>query len=296
VELAGNYAFVAIGNDGFCIIDVSDPANPFEVGEYDTPLGVEELRVSGNLVYATGYKDFYIFDCSAALNLDIGITLTPLNPPIQIPATGGQFSYDVIFNNNGNLLSEFQTWIRAILPNGSITGPILGPVNLQLGGGAVLNRNRMQSVPAGAPAGIYTYTVFVGSYPNGIFDEDSFQFEKLAVGEEELVDNWNCYESDIPGNRQEFSDNVPQSALFLSAHPNPCNASSNIGFYLPEAGYINLKVYDLTGREVATLVEGEISAGEHHAIFNASNLASGIYYLRLQSEGQNSSKKIVVLK
>lgn len=57
-----------------------------------------------------------------------------------------------------------------------------------------------------------------------------------------------------------------------------------------------LKVYDFMGREVKTLVDAEMVAGEHHMTFDARNLPSGVYFYRLQANGMTETKKIAVVK
>jgi hypothetical protein len=79
-------------------------------------------------------------------------------------------------------------------------------------------------------------------------------------------------------------------------YPNPFNPNTSIGFDLVEAGTANLKVYNLMGQEVATLVSGELSAGRHQVNFDATNLPSGIYLYRLKVNGFVSEKKMLLLK
>jgi hypothetical protein len=105
------------------------------------------------------------------------VELTPINPPIIIPPTGGNFSYTVeITNVSGNLVN-FDGWIEIMLPDSSIYGPLfLRNVNLQAG--ASINRTSVQVVPANAPAGTYQYILNGGIYPAQVWDSDSFHFVK----------------------------------------------------------------------------------------------------------------------
>jgi hypothetical protein len=80
-------------------------------------------------------------------------------------------------------------------------------------------------------------------------------------------------------------------------YPSPFNPTTNIDFTLPAGGKISLNIYDVLGREVAVLVNGEMKAGERHqAVFDASNLSSGVYFSRLEFEGKQLMKKLLLLK
>ncbi len=79
-------------------------------------------------------------------------------------------------------------------------------------------------------------------------------------------------------------------------YPNPFNPSTNIGYNLSRSGHVTLKVYDILGREVTTLVNENESAGYHTAVFDASRLASGVYLYRLTAPGITQVKKMVVTK
>lgn len=79
-------------------------------------------------------------------------------------------------------------------------------------------------------------------------------------------------------------------------YPNPFNPTTMISFYLPEASQVKLKVYDVTGREVASLIDGMRSAGHNEAILNASKLQSGIYFYKLSVGNFAETKKMIILR
>lgn len=82
----------------------------------------------------------------------------------------------------------------------------------------------------------------------------------------------------------------------LQNYPNPFNPSTTIKYQIPKAGLVNLKVYDLLGKEIATLVNENKVAGNFEVIFDASKLASGIYIYQLKSNNFVFSKKMILLK
>ena len=79
-------------------------------------------------------------------------------------------------------------------------------------------------------------------------------------------------------------------------YPNPFNPSTKISFELKASGYTTLKVYDMLGNEVATLVQNELTFGNHSVNFNAANLASGTYLYQLTVNGTRITNKMVLLK
>lgn len=91
-------------------------------------------------------------------------------------------------------------------------------------------------------------------------------------------------------------DEVPARIALHQNYPNPFNPATTIRYELPEAAVVRLNVYDLTGRLVATLVDGQQAAGSHNIRFDAAHLSSGIYLYRLQSGGQTLSRTLTLLK
>jgi len=88
----------------------------------------------------------------------------------------------------------------------------------------------------------------------------------------------------------------PDEFKLENNYPNPFNPSTNIHYEIPNDGLVTLKVYDELGREVKTLVNQYLSKGRYDINFNADNLASGIYFYRLQSGSFISTKKMLLLK
>ena len=79
-------------------------------------------------------------------------------------------------------------------------------------------------------------------------------------------------------------------------YPNPFNPSTSISFKLPSRVFVSLKVFDLRGKEVATIVNEVLSAGSHTRQWNAVNLSSGVYIYRMQADSFTETKKLVLLR
>ncbi|MFZ0454048.1 MAG: T9SS type A sorting domain-containing protein [Ignavibacteriaceae bacterium] len=79
-------------------------------------------------------------------------------------------------------------------------------------------------------------------------------------------------------------------------YPNPFNPATTISFELAESGRVSLIVYDILGREITSLINGNENAGKHSVNFNGTQLPSGIYFYRLTAGGRNSIKKMILLR
>jgi hypothetical protein len=88
----------------------------------------------------------------------------------------------------------------------------------------------------------------------------------------------------------------PDSYNLAQNYPNPFNPITTIKYSIPESGNVSLKVYDMLGKQVASLVNEEKSRGVYSVIFDASNLSSGVYFYKLQSGSFTETKKMLLLK
>ena len=88
---------------------------------------------------------------------------------------------------------------------------------------------------------------------------------------------------------------VPEYSLAQN-YPNPFNPNTSIRFSIPAAGRVSLKVYDMLGREVGSLLDAEMLQGRHEVRWDAQGAASGVYFCRLEAGGHVLSKKLVLLR
>ncbi len=94
----------------------------------------------------------------------------------------------------------------------------------------------------------------------------------------------------------QVSNDVPSTFSLAQNYPNPFNPSTIVSFSIPNASSVNLKVYNLLGQEVATLVNDKLNAGTYTAQFNATGLASGVYFYRLEAGKFVEQRKMLLLK
>ncbi len=88
----------------------------------------------------------------------------------------------------------------------------------------------------------------------------------------------------------------PTTFELYQNYPNPFNPTTTINYQIAKSGFVSLKVYDILGKEVATLVDEYKSAGKYEVEFSATNLSSGIYFYNLITEKYSQIKKLVLLK
>ena len=125
---------------------------------------------------------------------------------------------------------------------------------------------------------------------------------QAEVDRQALIDdhNWtisgdaladDCTPTDV-----DIKNDLPIDFSLSQNYPNPFNPTTLISFDLPEAGPVQLVIYDLMGRTVQTLVDGNMSAGSHDITFDASQLSSGVYLYRVETPGFTSTRKMMLVK
>lgn len=92
------------------------------------------------------------------------------------------------------------------------------------------------------------------------------------------------------------NNEIPVKYSLSQNYPNPFNPSTSIEFSIPNAGLVTMKIFDVTGREVKTLVNKEYAAGNYKLTFNASHLSSGIYFYTISSGSYIETKKMILVK
>lgn len=100
----------------------------------------------------------------------------------------------------------------------------------------------------------------------------------------------------IPQTIDPFSAMEEKGLNSLNNFPNPFRSSTNINFRLARAGYVTLNVYDLSGRKIQTLVQGQRNAGQHLVKFSGNNLPAGTYIYRLETDGYSKTGRMILEK
>ncbi|MBS1261098.1 MAG: Peptidylarginine deiminase [Calditrichaeota bacterium] len=224
----------------------------------------------------------------------VTIQITPVADPIIIPFGGGSFQYDATLTNNLDTPVAGQVWTEAITPEGTVFGPIL-LTGVQMAPGQVIQPNTLsQYVPGGAPGGDYTFVAKVGLHPEFVVSMDEFEFYKQGIGGANggalTLDDWTESGGDLPA-----AGAPPAEFALGEPYPNPFNPATSLTVTLPEDAELTVAVYNVSGREVATLADGRYSAGEHRLTLDGSKLASGVYFVRASVPGRLSETRKLML-
>ena len=95
---------------------------------------------------------------------------------------------------------------------------------------------------------------------------------------------------------EQTSSEIPKEFKLFQNYPNPFNPSTNIGFRIGGFGLVTIRIFDINGREIITLLNEELSAGEYKTDWNASGYSSGTYFYRLISDNYSETKKMLLVK
>jgi len=128
---------------------------------------------------------------------------------------------------------------------------------------------------------------------NKVFAVGQFRYGSILYYDWQTLVMHNELITEVSGEESAFS---PSQFLLHQNYPNPFNPSTTISFSIPSPAFTTLKVYDILGNEVTTLVNEEKSSGVYNITFEASVLTSGIYFYKLTAGEYSESKKMVLVK
>jgi hypothetical protein len=192
-----------------------------------------------------------------------------------------QFSVNVISSNELPLVDSTKAWYRKHGTSPWLPLPLTEVAALVDNEGII-----MQADLGGATAEDSTAVDLrvASKGPDG-FTVDQVVSPAFAVG------NWDKIVIDTTP-----VERTPTQFTLEQNYPNPFNPSTTVKYELPKASHVSLTVYDVLGREVSSLVNERMEAGVHEVKFDGSNLASGVYFYRLQAGDYVTTKKLLLMK
>ncbi|NQS97971.1 MAG: T9SS type A sorting domain-containing protein [candidate division Zixibacteria bacterium] len=275
----------------------------FNSTDWSTATYYADMTETYQTILIMPYMPYTIFDIQFDPELPLGgtppnlaLTLTPSNPPIVIPDSGGSFDYNIALENISLQPETIDFWTIITLPAGGEM-EVLNIPDFTIPANTTIDRDRTQNIPGRAPAGTYTYSAYVGTYPSVVIEEDSFTFEKEGTdGGEYLASetDWLCTGESFTG--EAITSILPKTCILYSPYPNPFNPETTLRFYLSEPSDVSLIIYDIQGREVARLIDSFHSAGIYETTWNAAGLPSSVYFARLTAGKLEQSHKLLLVK
>lgn len=269
---------------------------------------------AGNSYYYHGWCPFYMHKAVAALNFSADIPMRPMG------------SYNALVDLMGHKELGGKTLLflgECIRPKYWSAPPFNGKPasSLFMSQDIVALESVMLDflssagvVPAGTPDNYLHEAAQANNPPSGtVYDpeNDGIRLQSLGVHEHwnnptdkqysrnlgtgegiELIQIINNKPTVVEPSRSD----IPQAFALFANYPNPFNPSTKIRYSIAQNSFVTLKVFDLRGREIATLVNESKASGNYETTFDASNLSSGIYFYQLKTENYIQTKKMIFLQ
>jgi hypothetical protein len=235
-----------------------------------------------------------IYGAGGSVNLTVDMNPTG---PTTVPSGGGNISYTVSIHNNGAGTANFAAWTEYLNQAGQSYGYVIQRPSLSLTGGGTIFRSLTLTIAGSLPAGTYTYYCRTAASLGGTpyYAQDNFQFIKTALDNGEPW-VWETTSTGWDDDTPILSAVVPEDFRVVGPYPNPFNPETAIQFDLPQATRLNLAIYDVQGRKLVELLDGNLDAGRYTAVWNAADYPSGTYLYRLTSDLETVSGKMVLMK
>lgn len=264
----------------------------------------ERVNYCGINAYPTVNADGVLFDCcwpfSASCFTGIVAQRVAVTTPLSITVTDARIPGDsvrstVVLNLSSNLPAG-NYYLRVMAIEGRVNYVTPPGSNGEMDFYQVFRWAYPNTTGVAAPttAGIYTFIYTYKRLSNWV-DTSIYTaaFVQNDVNKEVINSGRGFY---IPTGINGFTPNVPAKFYLSQNYPNPFNPVTKISFGIPKNELTSLKIYDVLGNLVYTLVNGNLQAGTYHYDFDASDISSGIYFYVLQSGNLFESKKLTIVK
>ena len=300
IDEVSQLAYLSAGCLGLEIIDIRDPANLVQIGTYSSGYrSIGNLTVNGDYIYAIAseYSDYcgdsllvvdiedmsnpvfagyyYAPNSSSQLEVYDGILI--------LSANEGLFYYDITDPASPQLIDQFDMHY--------------GPNSFEI------HWDCMYYIADGLR--IMDISDLMNPVQTGYYVTPGNPHDFARDGNFIFVADYDHFESFDCDNAVEVKPDIgvttPSILALYPPCPNPFNPATTISFELVTAGFVELKVFNITGREVASLVNGHLSLGMHEVVWDAEGMVSGVYFVRMEVQcaetlQHTNVKKVVLVK
>ncbi|MBS1516891.1 MAG: T9SS type A sorting domain-containing protein [Bacteroidetes bacterium] len=242
-------------------------------------------------VTVTGASNGDVITASATVQIPGGVTYSGLSTVLQLLVLG---------KTTTGIRTAQTTWGALPVELSSFTASISGrDITLNWSTSKEINNSGFEIERYKNGIDVWERVGYVSGHGNTSSPQNySFTNRNLTSG----IYTYRLKQIDYNGNYEYHNLNgevvvgVPNDFELSQNYPNPFNPETKISYQIPRDAYVSLKVYNNSGKEVATLVNNSVSAGYYTVNFNAANLSSGIYFYKLETEGFTKVMKMAVVK
>ena len=308
IDTANGFAYVLAQNyTGFRIIDLNDPENPVDISFVNTG-GIHDVYARKDTVYvAEGYNSSYsIYDVTNKNNavlLNRWVSPTGGYAHNIWPSDDGKF----VMTTEETLNRTVKFWDISDINNIQLRGQYLGENNIAhnahiKGNFAFLSHYRggLKVVDISNPdtlKEVASYSTYGGLATGNFYGNwGAYPFTKDGYVYGSDIEGWLTVVKFVPVATNVDYEKIPQAFKLEQNYPNPFNPATKIKFSIPVSSNVSLKVFDVLGREAATLVNEEKSAGDYEVEFDGSDFSSGTYFYRVRAGSFISTRKMLLLK
>ncbi|MGB2959868.1 MAG: CHRD domain-containing protein [Bacteroidota bacterium] len=261
----------------------SDPSQPLTSADAESLLA-GKVYVNFHTAANPGGEIRDQVEMTTGIGFTVMMDGNQISPPV---ATGGEGSGSVVLNAERHDVRYSITYF-------GLSGPLSAGGHFHQGGQGETGPVVHEIAQSGSPAG----ATFDDNWSSSDASRPLTESEVEALIAGRIYANFHTsanpageirgqvlYGGDVVTSVEQLEDEVPSAFTLEQNYPNPFNPSTTIRFQLPEAGHAVLRIYNLMGQEVATLLDGVREAGSYVVDFDARGLASGAYFYRLTANG-----------
>ncbi|MEO6696246.1 MAG: T9SS type A sorting domain-containing protein [Ignavibacteria bacterium] len=303
-----SYSQLKICTNGWVGFDVSSTSNAF------SNTSIPDIALPNNVLYAFWDDlDFRVsgsvyYKNDAANNRFI---IMYKDAPHYDPPAGGPYTFEVIIYNDGRIFYQYLNMNAPLNTHTIGTENTGGTIGLQIvfDNASYMHNNLAIKIEKGlswvdvvpsngtiAPSG--NQTVAVNFNSTGLMPNSSY-VGNLTIGTNDPVTPAKVVRIRLnvgPVGIGEQLTGIPTEFALNQNYPNPFNPSTRISYALPKEGFVTIKIFDILGKEVMTLVNENKVAGYYDAEFNAANFASGMYFYKLEAGSFIDTKRMLLIK
>ena len=312
IDTATGYAYIVKQDyTGFRVVNLADPENPEDVITVSVPLRLNDVYARNDTVYVGEYQSgsFSIFDLSDKEN-------PQLLARVDVPNPG--YVHNIWPTDDGtHIMTTEETadktvkmWNIEDMENIELVGEYLGVNSLAHNTHIMGDFAYISHFTAGV-------TVVDISDPTNLIEVAQYDTYPLndnpnyrgCWGAYPFTQNGMVFASDMEGyltvlqftetNTSVFEgepEQIPNKVVLHQNYPNPFNPTTTIEFSIPQTEFVTVKVYNIVGHEITTLINDELSTGNHSIQWDGSHQLSGVYFVQIESSGFAQTRKMVLLK